>query len=175
MSRPDGWSADDPEARALLGENATLTATCDMYRQRATAAEAEVERLRGLVRWFLDGDDHTHEDDCGARGSHDLDVCRNTKPCADETCEGPHCTCEATMMRDRARAALGEEQFAAANTAAIVALHNAWPAISARLRAAEVDAHNLRAMLGRALDEHTAAKAEVERLRWALALALGEP
>jgi hypothetical protein len=63
----------------------------------------------------------------------------------------------------------------AANTAAIVALHNAWPAISARLRAAEVDAHNLRAMLGRALDEHTAAKAEVERLRWALALALGEP
>lgn len=75
---------------------------------RLRAAEAEVERLRGLVRWFLGGDDHTHEDDCGARGSHDLDVCRNTKPCADETCEGPHCTCDATEMRARARAALGE-------------------------------------------------------------------
>ena len=81
----------------LLAENARLR-----------AAEAEAERLRGLVRWFLDGDDHTHEDDCGARGQHDLDVCRNTKPCADETCEGPHCTCDATEMRDRARAALGE-------------------------------------------------------------------
>jgi hypothetical protein len=104
MSRPDGWSADDPEARALLEENATLTATCDMYRQRATAAEAEVERLRGLVRWFLDGDDHTHEDDCGARGSHDLDVCR-AAPCLDD-CEGPHCACGATEMRARALAAL---------------------------------------------------------------------
>jgi hypothetical protein len=56
-----------------------------------------------------------------------------------------------------------------------VRAYDAWPGVSARLRAAEVDAHNLRAMLGRALDEHTAAKAEVERLRWALALALGEP
>jgi hypothetical protein len=81
----------------LLAENARL--------------RAEVERLRGevaeqrvLLRWFLDGDDHTHEDDCGARGSHDLDVCR-AAPCLDD-CEGPHCACGATEMRDRALAAL---------------------------------------------------------------------
>lgn len=74
----------------------------------------EVERLRGevaeqraLLRWFLDGDDHTHEDDCGARGQHDRDVCR-VAGCGDAECEGPHCTCDATETRDRARAALGE-------------------------------------------------------------------
>lgn len=81
----------------LLAENARL--------------RAEVERLRGevaeqrvLLRWFLAGDDHTHEDDCGARGSHDLDVCR-AAPCRDD-CEGPHCACGATEMRARALAAL---------------------------------------------------------------------
>lgn len=74
----------------------------------------ECERLREqnaeqrtLLRWFLDGDDHTHEEDCGARGQHDRDVCR-VAGCGDAECEGPHCTCDATEMRDRARAALGE-------------------------------------------------------------------
>lgn len=85
-----------------------LLALLDLYEGRRLEAVAEVARLRGLVRWFLDGDDHTHEDDCGARGQHDIDVCRNTKPCGDDTCEGPHCTCDATEMRARARAALGE-------------------------------------------------------------------
>ena len=75
---------------------------------RLRAAEAEVERLRGLVRWFLDGDDHTHEEDCGARGNHDLDVCRNEASQCHNMCEGPHCTCDATEMRDAARAALGK-------------------------------------------------------------------
>lgn len=64
----------------------------------------EVAEQRVLLRWFLDGDDHTHEDDCGARGSHDLDVCR-AAPCLDD-CEGPHCACGATEMRARALAAL---------------------------------------------------------------------
>lgn len=41
----------------------------------------------------------------------------------------------------------GLEQFAAANTAAIVALHNAWPDVSARLRAAEAEVERLRAAL----------------------------
>lgn len=41
----------------------------------------------------------------------------------------------------------GLEQFAAANTAAIVALHNAWPSVSARLRAAEAEVERLRAAL----------------------------
>ena len=77
------------------------------FSARLRAAEAEAERLRGLVRWFLDGDDHTHVDDCGARGQHDRDVCR-VAGCGDAECEGPHCTCDATEMRDAARAALGE-------------------------------------------------------------------
>lgn len=74
----------------LLAENAKL--------------RGEVAEQRVLLRWFLDGDDHTHEDDCGARGSHDLDVCR-AAPCLDD-CEGPHCACGATEMRARALAAL---------------------------------------------------------------------
>ena len=85
------------------------------FSARLRAAEAEVERLRGevaeqraLLRWFLDGDDHTHEDDCGARGQHDRDVCRNEASQCHNMCEGPHCTCDATEMRDAARAALGE-------------------------------------------------------------------
>lgn len=68
---------------------------------------SEGAELRGLVRWFLDGDGHAHEEDCGARGQHDRDVCR-VAGCGDAECEGPHCTCDATEMRDRARAALGE-------------------------------------------------------------------
>lgn len=91
-----------------------LLAVLDMYEGRRLEAVAEVERLRGevaehraLLRWFLDGDDHTHEDDCGARGQHDHDVCRGVM-CVDLGCEGPHCTCDATEMRDRALAALGE-------------------------------------------------------------------
>jgi len=82
-----------------------------LARQAMCIGLAECERLRGevaeqrvLLRWFLDGDDHTHEDDCGARGSHDLDVCR-AAPCRDD-CEGPHCACGATEMRARALAAL---------------------------------------------------------------------
>ena len=89
------------ELDQLVPERDTLRAECE--RLRGQNAEQRI-----LLRWFLDGDDHTHEDDCGARGQHDLDVCRNTKPCADESCEGPYCTCDATEMRDRARAALGE-------------------------------------------------------------------
>lgn len=84
------------------------------FSARLRAAEADVERLRSevaeqrtLLRWFLDGD-HTHEDDCGARGQHDRDVCRNEASQCHNMCEGPHCTCDATEMRDRARAALGE-------------------------------------------------------------------
>lgn len=85
------------------------------FSARLRAAEADLERLRSevaeqrtLLRWFLDGDDHTHEDDCGARGQHDRDVCRNEASQCHNMCEGPHCTCDATEMRDRARAALGE-------------------------------------------------------------------
>lgn len=78
------------ERDTLLAENAKL--------------RGEVAEQRVLLRWFLDGDDHTHEDDCGARGSHDLDVCR-AAPCLDD-CEGPHCACGATEMRARALAAL---------------------------------------------------------------------
>lgn len=54
------------------------------------------------------------------------------------------------------------ETYGEDNLTLTAALHNAWPGISARLRAAEVDAANLRVMLGRALDEH---RVEVERLR----------
>lgn len=68
----------------------------------------EVEQLRALLRWFLADDECTHVEGCPAWGSHDNDVCRNEEPCADWDCEGPHCTCDATEMRDRARAALGE-------------------------------------------------------------------
>lgn len=115
------WEDDD-----LVGAARSAMAMVELYkamwrrdmgytqlaRQAMAAGLAECERLRGevaeqrvLLRWFLAGDDHTHEDDCGARGSHDLDVCRAA--CLDD-CEGPHCACGATEMRDRARAALGE-------------------------------------------------------------------
>lgn len=46
----------------------------------------------------------------------------------------------------------GLEQFAAANTAAIVALHNAWPSVSARLRAVEAEVERLRALSAEARD-----------------------
>jgi len=114
------WEDDD-----LVGAARSAMAMVELYkamwrrdmgythlaRQAMAAGLAECERLRGevaeqrvLLRWFLDGDDHTHEDDCGARGSHDLDVCR-AAPCLDD-CEGPHCACGATEMRARALAAL---------------------------------------------------------------------
>lgn len=108
-------AAGDGEQRATCAFIAAAKNAWPEVSARLRAAEAEVERLRGevaeqraLLRWFLVGDDHTHEDDCGARGQHDRDVCRNEEPCADWDCEGPHCTCDATEMRDRARAALGE-------------------------------------------------------------------
>lgn len=114
------WEDDD-----LVGAARSAMAMVELYkamwrrdmgythlaRQAMAAGLAECERLRGevaeqrvLLRWFLDCDDHTHEDDCGARGSHDLDVCR-AAPCLDD-CEGPHCACGATEMRARALAAL---------------------------------------------------------------------
>ena len=93
------WFADRPDAQGarLLDDLDTLLAENAKLR-------GEVAEQRVLLRWFLDGDDHTHEDDCGARGSHDLDVCR-AAPCRDD-CEGPHCACGATEMRARALAAL---------------------------------------------------------------------
>lgn len=103
----------DATSETVAGEHyATVQATRPAPEALALRhASAECERLRGevaeqrvLLRWFLDGDDHTHEDDCGARGSHDLDVCR-AAPCLDD-CEGPHCACGATEMRARALAAL---------------------------------------------------------------------
>jgi len=66
------------------------------------------------------------------------------------------------------------EVLANANAASIVAMHNAWPAISARIRAADVDAANLRVMLDRALGENVGLRAECERLRAALRSVLAE-
>ncbi|MBL0220014.1 MAG: hypothetical protein IPQ07_39875 [Myxococcales bacterium] len=108
----DGWPVpmSDPANTAAI---VALKNNWPAISARLRAAEAEVARLReqteqrAVLRWFLDGDDHTHEDDCGARGQHDRDVCRSVM-CVDFGCEGPHCTCDATEMRDRARAALGE-------------------------------------------------------------------
>lgn len=115
------WFADRPDAQGarllddldtLLAEREILRSTMggliacnDTLLAENAKLRGEVAEQRVLLRWFLAGDDHTHEDDCGARGSHDLDVCRAA--CLDD-CEGPHCACGATEMRDRARAALGE-------------------------------------------------------------------
>lgn len=57
-----------------------------------------------------------------------------------------------TATADGRIVAPGLEQFAAANTAAIVALHNAWPSVSARLRAVEAEVERLRALSAEARD-----------------------
>ena len=114
------WFADRPDAQGarllddldtLLAEREILRSTMggliacnDTLLAENAKLRGEVAEQRVLLRWFLDGDDHTHEDDCGARGSHDLDVCR-AAPCLDD-CGGPHCACGATEMRARALAAL---------------------------------------------------------------------
>ena len=110
----DGWPVpmSDPANTAAI---VALKNNRHAFSAPPRAAEAVVGGVgravrgeRALLRWFLDGDDHTHEDDCGARGNHDLEVCRNEASQCHNMCEGPHCTCDATETRDRARAALGK-------------------------------------------------------------------
>ena len=129
----------------------------------------ELDRLHAAA-WDGAWTAETWEVECDARdGCPTGDDCEGSHDC--ETILAPEAypsppgqVVVQTSHADGRITAPGLEQFARANTVAIVALHNAWPAISARLRAAEVDTHNLRGMLGRALDENARLRAEVERL-----------
>ena len=112
----------------------------------------ELDRLHAAA-WEGAWTAETWEGDCGARdgcpsgndcdGSHDCETIL-----APEAYPSPpgQVVAQASHADGRIKTP-GLEQFAAANAAAIVALHNAWPSFSARLRAAEAEVERLRGAL----------------------------
>jgi len=107
----------------------------------------ELDRLHAAA-WRGPWTAETWEVECEARDECQTgDDCDGSHDC--ETIIAPEAYPDGqvvvqTSHTDGRIKAPGLEQFAAANTAAIVALHNAWPAISARLRAAEAEVARLR-------------------------------
>ncbi len=116
----------------------------------------ELDRLHAAA-WRGPWTAETWEVECEARDECQTgDDCDGSHDC--ETIIAPEAYPDGqvvvqTSHTDGRIKAPGLEQFAAANTAAIVALHNAWPAISARLRAAEAEVARLRGALRAVIDE----------------------
>lgn len=69
---------------------------------RASAAETEVERLRGALRGVLATHAGSHSEGCSAWASRDEDVCT-----CDDGCAEPHCDCGSLDARNAAYTALG--------------------------------------------------------------------
>lgn len=119
----------------------------------------ELDRLHAAA-WDGAWTAETWEVECDARdGCPTGDDCEGSHDC--ETILAPEAypsppgqVVVQTSHADGRITAPGLEQFARANTVAIVALHNAWPEVSARLRAAEADVERLRGALRSVRDDY---------------------